>query len=106
MRGLKCRVICTTGSLSTPATWRPKFTLRQKRAVVSSSLPEPVAAASEEPDSTVARAKLYMEAGADAIFPEALNTAEIFRAFAERMPAYRAQFMEILIGERFYPRRR
>jgi methylisocitrate lyase len=27
-----------------------------------------------------------MEAGADAIFPEALNTAEMFRAFAERMP--------------------
>ena len=33
----------------------------------------------------MARAKLYMEAGADAIFPEALNTAEMFRAFAERM---------------------
>jgi methylisocitrate lyase len=27
-----------------------------------------------------------MEAGADAIFPEALNTAEMFRTFAERMP--------------------
>ena len=27
-----------------------------------------------------------MEAGADAIFPEALNTAEMFRAFAKRMP--------------------
>ena len=44
------------------------------------------AAASEGLDSAVARAKLYMEAGADAIFPEALNTAEMFRAFAERMP--------------------
>ena len=30
--------------------------------------------------------QLYLQAGADAIFPEALNTAEMFRAFAERMP--------------------
>ncbi|MGV7213401.1 methylisocitrate lyase [Bradyrhizobium sp. UFLA05-112] len=44
------------------------------------------AASSEGLDGAVARAKLYMEAGADAIFPEALNTAEMFRAFAERMP--------------------
>ena len=39
-----------------------------------------------EIDGAVARAKLYMEAGADAIFPEALNTAEMFREFARRMP--------------------
>src|SRR6201747_1547241 len=44
------------------------------------------AAASEGLDGAVARAKLYIEAGADAIFPEALNTAEMFRAFAARMP--------------------
>lgn len=44
------------------------------------------AAASEGLDGAVARAKLYLEAGADAIFPEALNTAEMFRAFAGRMP--------------------
>jgi methylisocitrate lyase len=44
------------------------------------------AAASEGMDGAVARAKLYMEAGADAIFPEALTTAEMFRTFAERMP--------------------
>ncbi|TLU70936.1 methylisocitrate lyase [Lichenicoccus roseus] len=44
------------------------------------------AAASEGLDGAVARAKLYVEAGADAIFPEALNTAEMFRAFAARMP--------------------
>ena len=44
------------------------------------------AAASEGLDGAVARARLYVEAGADAIFPEALNTAEMFRAFAERMP--------------------
>ena len=37
-------------------------------------------------DAAVARAKLYMEAGADAIFPEALNTREMFTTFAEAMP--------------------
>jgi methylisocitrate lyase len=35
----------------------------------------------------VARAKLYLEAGADAIFPEALNNAEMFREFAQRVDA-------------------
>jgi methylisocitrate lyase len=45
------------------------------------------AAASEGLDGAVARAKLYIEAGADAIFPEALYTADMFRAFAERLPA-------------------
>ena len=44
------------------------------------------AAASEGIDGAVSRAKLYMQAGADAIFPEALNTAEMFREFARRMP--------------------
>jgi methylisocitrate lyase len=44
------------------------------------------AAAGEGLDGAVARAKLYVAAGADAIFPEALNTTEMFRAFAERMP--------------------
>jgi methylisocitrate lyase len=44
------------------------------------------AAASEGLDGAVARAKLYMEAGADAIFPEALTSAEMFREFAARMP--------------------
>jgi methylisocitrate lyase len=44
------------------------------------------AAASEGVDGAVARARLYLEAGADAIFPEALTSVEMFRAFAERMP--------------------
>ena len=44
------------------------------------------AAASEGIDGAVARAKLFVEAGADAIFPEALTSAEMFRAFAKRMP--------------------
>src|SRR5882757_4383667 len=45
------------------------------------------AAASEGMDGAVARAKLYLDAGADAIFPEALNTAEMFREFARRVDA-------------------
>ena len=44
------------------------------------------AAASEGIDGAVARAKLFMQAGADAIFPEALTTAEMFRAVAQRLP--------------------
>jgi len=43
------------------------------------------AAATEGLDGAGARAKLYMEAGADVIFPEALNTEEMFRAFAKRL---------------------
>ena len=45
------------------------------------------AAASEGMDGAVARAKLYLSAGADAIFPEALNTAEMFREFAAKVDA-------------------
>jgi methylisocitrate lyase len=45
------------------------------------------AAGSEGIDGAVARAKLYLEAGADAIFPEALTTAEMFREFARRVQA-------------------
>jgi methylisocitrate lyase len=44
------------------------------------------AAASEGMDGAVARARMYMDAGADAIFPEALTSAEMFREFASRMP--------------------
>src|SRR5512139_2674973 len=44
------------------------------------------AAASEGIDGAVARAKRYLEAGADAIFPEALTTREMFVEFASRMP--------------------
>lgn len=37
-------------------------------------------------DAAVERAKLYVEAGADAIFPEALNTRDMFEKFAQAMP--------------------
>jgi len=45
------------------------------------------AAASEGLDGAVARARRYLDAGADAIFPEALTTAEMFREFARRVDA-------------------
>lgn len=41
------------------------------------------AAADEGLDSAIARARLYVEAGADAIFPEALHDPEAFRKFSE-----------------------
>lgn len=44
------------------------------------------AAAEEGIEGAVARARIYIEAGADAIFPEALTNAEMFREFARRMP--------------------
>jgi methylisocitrate lyase len=44
------------------------------------------AAASEGIDGAIARARLYREAGADAIFPEALHSADMFKAFAAKLP--------------------
>jgi len=44
------------------------------------------AAASEGIDGAVARARLYLEAGADAIFPEAMVSRDMFREFASRVP--------------------
>jgi methylisocitrate lyase len=41
------------------------------------------AAADEGLDSAINRARLYVEAGADAIFPEALHDPEAFRKFSE-----------------------
>jgi methylisocitrate lyase len=38
-------------------------------------------------DDAVRRARIYLDAGADAIFPEALETAEEFAAFAKAVPA-------------------
>jgi methylisocitrate lyase len=38
-------------------------------------------------DGAVARAKRYLEAGADAVFPEALTNEDMFREFAKRVNA-------------------
>jgi len=45
------------------------------------------AVASEGIDAAIERANLYLAAGADAIFPEALHNAEMFRSFAGRVNA-------------------
>jgi methylisocitrate lyase len=45
------------------------------------------AAADEGMDGAVARAEMYLAAGADIIFPEALTNAEMFREFARRVKA-------------------
>ena len=45
------------------------------------------AAASEGIDGALSRARLYLNAGADAIFPEALTEAEMFRRFAREIHA-------------------
>ena len=45
------------------------------------------AAASEGIEGAVARAKLYVEAGADAIFPEALTSVDMFREVRARLPS-------------------
>jgi methylisocitrate lyase len=44
------------------------------------------AAASEGLEGAIARGKLYAEAGADVVFPDALTSLEQFRAFAKAMP--------------------
>ncbi len=43
------------------------------------------AVASEGLESAIARAKTYVDAGADAIFPEALTSPEMLKAFAEQI---------------------
>jgi methylisocitrate lyase len=43
-------------------------------------------AAAESFDEAVRRAKMFVEAGADIIFPEALGSREMFKAFADAMP--------------------
>jgi methylisocitrate lyase len=45
------------------------------------------AAATEGLEGAVHRANMYLEAGADAIFPEALENEEMFREFARRVNA-------------------
>ena len=44
------------------------------------------AAASEGLDGTIERARAYVEAGADAIFPEALTSEDMFAEVARRLP--------------------
>jgi methylisocitrate lyase len=66
-----------------PATWRPRAR-RHLHLIARTD-----AAASDGIDGAVARAKLYIEAGAEAMFPEALTLAGMFLEFAKRMPERR-----------------
>src|SRR6478752_5859633 len=86
----KCSMSCTwcaaSKKLATPHDMAAKVAAAVKARRHLYVIARTDAAASEGLDGAVARAKLYLEAGADAIFPEALNTAEMFRAFAAKMP--------------------
>ncbi|MDH2328002.1 methylisocitrate lyase [Cereibacter sp. SYSU M97828] len=44
------------------------------------------AIANEGMEAAIARARLYLEAGADAIFPEALTSTEMMHTFADALP--------------------
>ncbi|OUJ14687.1 methylisocitrate lyase [Acetobacter sp. DsW_063] len=72
--------------LATPHDMAMKVSAARKAAQDIVVIARTDAAASEGMDGAVDRAKLYIEAGADAIFPEALTNAEMFREFARRMP--------------------
>lgn len=72
--------------LATPHDMAMKVSAARKAAQDIVVIARTDAATSEGMDGAVARAKLYIEAGADAIFPEALTNAEMFREFARRMP--------------------
>src|SRR6218665_1536869 len=76
-------------------TWRPRSRRPSRRAGICISSPAPTLRAApgwagreggEGLGGVVARAQRYVEAGADAIFPEALSSAAMFREFAQRLP--------------------
>ena len=40
-------------------------------------------------ESAIRRAKIYKEAGADVVFPDALASADEFRSFADELPGWK-----------------
>lgn len=72
--------------LATPTEMATKVAAAAKARTDLVILARTDAAASEGIDGAVARIKLYLEAGADAIFPEALTDAEMFKEVARRLP--------------------
>jgi methylisocitrate lyase len=72
--------------LSTPSEMSAKIAAARKARRHLYIVARTDAAASEGMDGAVARAQQYIRAGADAIFPEALTTVEMFREFARRLP--------------------
>ncbi len=73
--------------LADPRDMAAKVAAARKAARDAVIIARTDAAASEGLDGAVARARLYLEAGADAIFPEALHTEDMFRAFAAQVDA-------------------
>lgn len=72
--------------LATPTDMAAKIAAARKARRHLYIIARTDAVASEGIDGGVARARLYLEAGADAIFPEALHSADMFKEFAQRMP--------------------
>ena len=72
--------------LATPGDMAAKIAAARKARRHLTIIARTDAVASEGIEGGVARANMYLEAGADAIFPEALVTEEMFREFARRMP--------------------
>lgn len=82
------------GHLSGKSLVEPKTMVAKLRAAIAAKRdPDFVVIARSDArgvtgfDDAVRRAKLYFEAGADAIFPEALETADEFARFAREVPA-------------------
>ena len=76
-----------TSGWSHPTKWPRRFPPQCERAVICGSSRAPTRWRSRESTAALARARLYREAGADAIFPEALTTEEMFRTFAREIDA-------------------
>src|SRR5690606_26638930 len=72
--------------LATPEDMALKVAAARKAATDIVVVARTDAAASEGVSGAIARAERYVEAGAEAIFPEALTSREMFREFALALP--------------------
>ena len=73
--------------LATPEDMAAKIAAARKARKHLRIIARTDAIASEGIEAGIKRAKLYLSAGADAIFPEALTTADMFRRFADAVDA-------------------
>ncbi|GGH61894.1 methylisocitrate lyase [Frigidibacter albus] len=72
--------------LATPADMAAKVAAAVKARRDMVVIARTDALANEGLDAAIARARLYLQAGADAIFPEALTDIDLMRRFAEALP--------------------
>ena len=75
--------------LAPPADMAAKVAAAAKAARNLVVIARTDAAASEGIEGAIARARLYVEAGADAIFPEALTSVEMFKEVRAALPGVR-----------------